>query len=77
MNWKTRVTIIGGVSGLLIGLASAMLYIRTVEMEQGNNSKITLPALNTSDVLPVLITAIGLVRTVAGMGTLTKPEKKR
>lgn len=77
MNWKTRVTIIGGVSGLLIGLAAAMLYIRTVQMEQGSNSRVTLPALNTSDVLPVLITAIGLVRTIAGMGTLQKPEKKK
>lgn len=77
MNWKTRVTIIGGVSGLLIGLASAMLYIRTIEMEQGSHSRVTLPALNASDMIPVLITAIGLVRTIAGMGTLEKPEKKK
>jgi len=74
MNWKTRVTIIGGITGLFIGLASAMLYIRTVQMEQGKSNKVTLPAVRTSDVLPVLVTAIGLVRTIAGLGTLGRDE---
>ncbi|HEY3341129.1 MAG TPA: hypothetical protein VGK81_03885 [Anaerolineae bacterium] len=70
MNWKTRVTLIGGVLGLLIGVASAMLYIRTVQGEQGDHEKIQLPNVKTSDVLPILVTVIGLARTIAGLGTL-------
>ena len=70
MNWKTRVTLIGGFLGLLIGIASAMLYIRTVQGEQGDRDDVVLPEVKTKDVLPILITAIGLVRTIAGLGTL-------
>ena len=75
MNWKTRVAIVGGVMGLLIGLASAMLYIRTIQMEQGKHNKVKLPPVRTSDVLPVLVTAIGLIRTIAELGTLEKEDK--
>jgi hypothetical protein len=70
MNWKTRVTLIGGFLGLLIGIASAMLYIRTVQGEQGDRDDVVLPEVKTKDVLPILITAVGLVRTIAGLGTL-------
>jgi hypothetical protein len=70
MNWKTRVTVIGGVLGLLIGIASAMLYIHTVQGEQGDHEHIKLPALKTTDVLPILVTVVGLARTIAGLGTL-------
>ena len=70
MNWKTRVTLIGGFLGLLIGIASAMLYIRTVQGEQGDRDDVVLPEVKTKDILPILITAVGLVRTIAGLGTL-------
>jgi hypothetical protein len=70
MNWKTRVTLIGGVLGLVIGLASSMLYIHTVQSEQGDRENVKLPKVNTSDALPILITIIGLARTIAGLGTL-------
>jgi uncharacterized membrane protein len=70
MNWKTRVTLIGGFLGLLIGIASAMLYIRTVQGEQGDRDDVVLPEVKTKDVLPILIRAVGLVRTIAGLGTL-------
>jgi hypothetical protein len=70
MNWKTKVTIIGGVLGLLIGLASSMLYIRTVEGEQGDRENVKLPRVSPTDILPIMITVIGLARTIAGLGTL-------
>ena len=70
MNWKTRVTLIGGFLGLLIGIASAMLYIRTVQGEQGDRDDVVLPEVKTTDLLPILMTAVGLVRTIAGLGTL-------
>ncbi|MCL5994838.1 MAG: hypothetical protein M1546_02140 [Chloroflexi bacterium] len=70
MNWKTRVTVIGGFLGLLIGVASAMLYIRTVQGEQGDREEVTLPEVKTKDLLPILVTAVGLVRTIANLGTL-------
>ena len=70
MNWKTRATLIGGFLGLLIGVASAMLYIRTVQGEQGDREDVTLPEVKTTDILPIVVTAVGLIRTIAGLGTL-------
>lgn len=70
MNWKTRVTLIGGFLGVLIGIASAMLYIRTIQGEQGDRENVILPEVKTTDVLPILVTAAGLVRTIASLGTL-------
>ena len=72
MNWKTRVMLVGGVMGLLIGVASAFVYIRTITAEQGDNDKVQLPALKPTDVLPIVITAVGLLRTIAGLGS--RPE---
>ena len=71
MNWKTRVTVIGGFLGLLIGVASAMLYIRTIQGEQGDREDVTLPEVKTKDLLPILVAAVGLVRTIANLGTLS------
>ncbi len=76
MNWKTRVMMVGGFLGLLIGVASALLYIRTVQGEQGNRDDVILPEVKTSDILPIVITATGLVRTIAGLGTAEEKGKK-
>jgi hypothetical protein len=77
MNWKTRVTLIGGAIGLLLGLASAMLYIFTVQNEQGDSKEVVLPRLQPSDIMPIMITGVGLLRTIAGLGTLDGNEKKK
>ncbi len=77
MNWKTRVMIIGGVLGVLIGVASALLYIRTVQGEQGDREDVILPEVKPTDILPIMITATGLVRTIAGLGTLEDDKGKK
>ena len=77
MNWKTRVILIGGAVGLLVGLASAMLYIFTVQNEQGDEKEIVLPKLAPGDIMPIMITGVGLLRTIAGLGTLGEKEKRK
>jgi hypothetical protein len=64
------VTLIGGVGGVLIGLASALLYIRTVQQEQGMRDDVILPALQPRDIMPIVVTAFGIMRTIAALGTL-------
>ena len=59
----------GGVIGLLIGVVSAFVYIRTVTVEQGDKRDIELPPVKPTDVLPIIITAVGLLRTIAGLGS--------
>jgi hypothetical protein len=77
MNWKTRVTLIGGAVGLLVGLAAAMLYIFTIQSEQGDRKEVILPRLRPADVMPIVVTGVGLIRTIAVLGTLQEKDKKR
>ena len=76
MNWKTRVALPGGVIGLIVGLAAAMLYIYTVQSEQGDRKEVILPKLRPGDVMPIVITGVGLIRTIAVLGTLGDTDKK-
>jgi hypothetical protein len=69
MNWKTRVTLVGGFLGLLIGIASAMLYIQTIRDEQGDRDDVVLPEVGTRDLFPIVVTGVGLLRTIANLGT--------
>ncbi len=70
MNWKTRVLLVGGFLGVLVGIISGFLYIRTIQSEQGDREDVILPEVTPKDALPILVTAVGLVRTVAGLGTI-------
>ncbi|HEY3288956.1 MAG TPA: hypothetical protein VGK87_02395 [Anaerolineae bacterium] len=69
MNWKSRALLAGGILGLVIGIASAFVYIRTVTAEQGDKADVALPPVKPTDVLPIVITAVGLLRTIAGLGS--------
>ena len=67
MNWKVKVFVIGGGVGLVVGLAAAALYTRTVEQAQAGRANISLPAIQTGDLLRILISVVTLVRTIAGL----------
>ena len=67
MNWKVKVFAIGGGVGLLIGIAAAVLYSRTIEQTQGDSPTTRLPAIQTGDLLRILISLVSLVRTIAGL----------
>lgn len=67
MNWKVKVFVVGGAIGLLVGLAAAALYARTVEQAQAGRKQVKLPAVQTGDLLRIVISVITLVRTIAGL----------
>ncbi len=67
MNWKVKVFAIGGGIGLIVGLAAALLYARTVEQSQAGRASVKLPAVQTGDLLRILISVVTLVRTIAGL----------
>ncbi len=67
MNWKVKVFVIGGGVGLIVGLAAAALYARTIEQSQSGRAKVNLPAVQTGDLLRILISLVTLVRTIAGL----------
>lgn len=67
MNWKVKVFAIGGGIGLIVGLVAAVLYARTVEQAQAGRKQVKLPAVQTGDLLRIVISVITLVRTIAGL----------
>ncbi|MGQ9815001.1 MAG: hypothetical protein ACUVR3_07610 [Candidatus Roseilinea sp.] len=72
MNWKVKVFAIGGGIGLIVGLAAAMFYTRTVEQLQADRTNISLPTIQTADLLRILISVVTLVRTIAGLADDSK-----
>lgn len=62
-NWKTRVLLIGTVTGALIGFGTAYLMARTAEENEGGP-----PQISTADYLKLGISVIGLMRGIASLG---------
>ena len=62
-DWETRVIVVGGILGAVVGLLTSYLLIRTSKEAHAGP-----PAITTSDAFKVGITAIGLVRSIAALG---------
>jgi hypothetical protein len=62
-DWETRVIVVGGILGAVVGLLTSWLLIRTSREAHAGP-----PAITTSDAFKVGITAIGLVRSIAALG---------
>jgi len=62
-DWETRVIVVGGILGAVIGVLTSYLLIRTSKEAHAGP-----PAITTGDAFKVGITAIGLVRSIAALG---------
>ena len=62
-GWETRAMLIGTAVGAAMGLAAGWLLVRTAR-ETHNRA----PHVSTADAIKLSITAIGLIRAVAGLG---------
>jgi hypothetical protein len=61
-NWKTRILVIGTVTGAIIGLATAYLLARTAEEENDGP-----PQISTMDALKAGVSVIGVARGIAAL----------
>ena len=71
MDWRARTFIIGALVGAAFGLASAYIYVRSVE-KRGEP-----PELAPSDVVGVGLTALGLLRQIASLNEEDKTKRKK
>jgi hypothetical protein len=68
MNLKTRVMIVGGVVGALLGVGAAYVYLQSadVKVDEGGNER--LPAVQPAKALTIGLAVMTLLRQIAGMG---------
>ena len=68
MNLKTRVMVIGGVLGALLGVGAAYLYMRSIPIEEGEEGRQRLPAIQPSKALAVSLGVLTVLKQIAGLG---------
>lgn len=64
-NWKTKILVIGGLLGAILGLGTAFFFIRTAE-ESGKDEA---PTIEVSDALKISFGLISVIRGVAALGS--------
>jgi len=67
LNWKTKMMLLGGIAGALVGVGAAYLYVRSVDAEQGGQALAPRPVKPTAAV-SVGLSVLGLLRQIASMG---------
>ena len=70
MNLRTRVMLIGGVAGGLIGVLAAQLYLRSAEAkaEKAEEAeKAELPSLEPKDLIQLVLSVLGVLKLVDGL----------
>ncbi len=73
MNLRTRVMIICGVVGALLGVSAAHLYLRSVPVGVDEEGRERLPSIQPSQALAVSLGVLTVLRQITGLG---QPERK-
>ena len=68
MNLKTRVMVIGGVVGALLGVGAAYLYLQSAEVRVDEEGNERLPTVQPAKALTLGLGVMTLLRQIAGMG---------
>lgn len=63
-NWKTKTYLVAGVMGLLAGLGTGYLLIRTAEESGGGGP----PQISTGDAIKSALGIVGIMRGIAALG---------
>lgn len=67
MNLRTRVMIIGGVVGALLGVGAAYLYLQSTSIEVDKEGRERLPAVQPGKALTASVGVLTTLKQVAGM----------
>jgi len=68
MNLRTRVMIVGGVLGALVGVSAAYLYLQSTPVELDAEGNERLPSLHPSKALTVGLGVVTVLKQITGLG---------
>jgi hypothetical protein len=68
MNLKTRVMIMGGIVGALLGVGAAYIYLQSADVQVDEEGNERLPAVQPAKALTLGLAVMTLLRQIAGMG---------
>ncbi len=74
MNLKTRVMVIGGVVGALLGLGAAYLYVQSSGIQVDEEGNERLPAVQPAKALTLGLAVMTILRQIVGFGR--EPERE-
>ncbi len=64
MNVRTRVMVIGGLIGGVVGVLAAQLYLRSVDEELAEEGEVDLPSLEPGDMIKLTLSVLGTLKLV-------------
>lgn len=68
MSLRTRVMIVGGIVGALLGVSAAYLYLRSTPVEVDAEGRERLPALQPGKALTVGLGVMTVLKQITGLG---------
>lgn len=72
MDVRTRVMVIGGLIGGLVGVLAAQLYLRSAEGRGEEGDDLELPSLQPGDMIKLTLSVLGTLKMV---DSIRKPAK--
>ena len=68
MNLRTRVVIIGGIAGGLLGVCAAYLFLRSIPVSADREGRARLPSIQPAKALSVGLGVLTVLKQVTGLG---------
>ncbi len=68
MNLRTRVMIISGILGALLGVGAAYLYLQANPVEMDQEGRERLPAIQPGKAIAATLGILTAIRQIVGMG---------